>query len=199
MKRHILFAAGVAALILTGVGSIDAAHACSTISYLEHDLDADEQAADSTEPSAPQLGELEIVRRPEPGGCSNMSTSCDGSGAIGIGVQAQDDRTGVNEMGYTIRLVDGSLPEGMSLPNEPVRPYNGDLLWLNFSDRDQSIGFTVAVRAVDLAGNEGPAMEVDVYDDVGGGGCSSGGRDRASWLLLVGATLLLMRRRRALA
>jgi hypothetical protein len=87
----------------------------------------------------------------------------DASAAIRI-LRAEDNRTVPENIGFRLILVDGELPnEEMYFPKEPVRTYDGFLyvMWLvGRSGPIEAVDFTIAIAAVDLAGNEGPISEL---------------------------------------
>lgn len=173
--------------------------ACSFAPLTMHELDPDEQMVDTTPPEAPQLADIAIVRRPvNASGCAGARSSCDGSGEVGIQLApTADDRSQPEQIGYVLEFAGGALPENLGLPEEPVRPDGSGTIWLLFSDRDQSLDFQLSVRAVDLAGNEGAALTVDVVSSQAAG-CSAGsGRGQpTTWALLFGALCLAAGRRR---
>ena len=154
------------------------AEACSFIGPQEHMLDPDEQQEDTEPPGVPAIAELEVFRNPMPnGGCETMSNSCEGTGVVQLTLSAQDDRSATENMGYTFALAGGELPEGLTLPTTPIRADSQGLIVLIFHDEDQTVDFSLEVRAVDLGGNAGDPVVVDVVD--GSGGCRVGGGGQA--------------------
>lgn len=179
------------------------ARACS-FRFLEHFVDNDEVAVDTTPPAAPVITEVLFHRRPDrssQNGCNQSASSCDGTGTIGISIDmVADDRTAEADMGYVIEIAGGELPEQMALPEEAVRADESGILWLWFGDRDQAIDFTVTVRARDLGGNVGEPTTVNVIDGAqdGGSGCSAGASGGPATLAVVMLALAAsLRRRRA--
>ena len=88
----------------------------------------------------------------------------------------EDDRTPADKMGYLITLVDGTIPDGMTMPSEPWRTTGGTLTlsWVDgATDNHDSFSFTLAITPMDLAGNEGPAFQLTVSDKDGDAGCQS--------------------------
>ena len=144
------------------------------------DGDPQAQATDGSPPSAPLVTVQSIQRGkgPEYQGCSQSASSCDDLGRIILQVSATDDQTEVASLGYRIELASGSLPSGLSLPATAVRPATSSGLVLGWndgaSDDQEALSFVLVIRAVDLAGNEGPPTSVAVRD-AGSGGCSVGG------------------------
>jgi MYXO-CTERM domain-containing protein len=166
----------------------------------EHVVDAGEEAIDTTPPGAPALGEAAVIRRPaasSQSGCQQGASSCDGSGSIGVAIEASDDdRTPAAEMGYVIELAGGRLPGNLSLPDGPVRADAEGLIWFVFSDRDQDIDVTLSVRAMDLGGNLGEPATVRIRHG-GSGGCSAGAPAGPATLgLVILAVAAALRRRR---
>lgn len=177
--------------------SRDAA-ACSYAGNAEHTLDPSEQAVDTAPPAA--VGEPTYsVRRgrgPERSGCSESGSSCDDIGGISVHLgEVSDDRTLPGEMGFWIELVSGSPPSGINLPSTLVRADSSRSLHFNWSDGadddQEAIDFTLRIRAVDRAGNEGPPSELRIRDDGSSEGCAlaaSSGLDLI-WILLALALL----------
>jgi hypothetical protein len=120
-------------------------------------------------------------------------------GSIELQIRAEDDQTPADKMGYQIELIAGALPSGLTLPTQAVRALGGAvyLAWADGSTDDQeSLSFSLSIRAVDLAGNLGPATTVQVHD--GGSGCHLAARTPLSaWPLTTVAILLLARLLRA--
>jgi MYXO-CTERM domain-containing protein len=209
IRNSLFFAAAYAAW---SASLLSPARACSPPFLTTHELDPAEEAADTTPPDAPALGELQIARQPALPAC-NDSGACDGTGLIILDVTAPaDDRTAAASMGYVVELV-GEVPNVFP-PDEPVRVDEQGEISFYFNDRDQPLDFTLSVRAMDLAGNLGEAATIEVShpggtgciddgrpqppDDREAGGCSATG---ASSPLALGAVILALglavRRRRA--
>ncbi|MFZ5475916.1 MAG: hypothetical protein ACOZNI_04000 [Myxococcota bacterium] len=187
----------------------------------------DTASDDSVAPGEPGAPTVRVTRGKGPvceEDCSCMSTSCDDLGIVSlVFTAALDDRSPEADadtqdgVGYVLTLVDGALAEGLELPGGPVGAFiSGEeaslaLVWIDDASDDQdAFEATVALHAVDLAGNAGPAVtftiedpgsvETDTHCFGGGGdddeekaicGLSGGG---AAWLLAAGA--LAGRRRR---
>ena len=154
------------------------ARACSLAGNQAHTIDP--QAQDASPPSAPIVTVQTIHRGkgPEQQGCAQSASSCDDLGWIIVQVSAADDQTATGSLGYRIELASGSLPSGLSLPTTAVRPATSNgltFVWIDGSRDDQeALAFVLSIRAVDLAGNEGPPTSVEVRDP-GSGGCAVGG------------------------
>jgi hypothetical protein len=150
------------------------AQACLLHGNVTHELDAQAQATDSTPPGEPTLA-LETIKRGKGAeGCGTAVSSCDDLGWIAVRASATDDQTPAASLGYRVELASGSLPSGLTLPADAVRGDEGGLLsfgWIDGNSDDQeSLSFSLAVRAVDLAGNVGPPAYVPIDDP--GSGCS---------------------------
>ena len=103
----------------------------------------------------------------------------DGLGVIEIVLTPpSDDRTASADLGYRVRLVEGSLPDDLLQdPFEGVWKPGPEGFYLDWdddaSDRQEPVSFALEIAAVDKAGNEGPATQV-VYVNAGnmGGACA---------------------------
>jgi hypothetical protein len=153
--------AAAAAVVCLGGPSV--AEACA-VAVERHQLDAAEQQIDR-QPPAPAQVPADVVRVLRRG--TRSDSSCDSIGLIEIEFTgAKDDRTPRERIGYLITHVAGTLPYGLSLPSYArlAKPVAGDvsgevfrlvLLWTDPATGDQeAIDFTLALTAVDLAGNE---------------------------------------------
>jgi len=189
--------ASLCALAATALAPADA-RACSFIGNSPYELDAAEQAVDTTPPPAIVEADATVSRRGTGPSCeglgSTSSSSCDDIGMFSVRLTpGVDDRTADGDLGYRVVLVSGSLPKGMTLPAHTVKPPFGHELLLFWddgaTDDQEAFSATLGVIPVDRAGNEGPMFEVRVSD--GGSGCAAGGRvpEQAAWVVLA---LLLM-------
>jgi hypothetical protein len=151
------------------------------------------QATDPTPPSSPTASLASLRRGKGPdrnlAGCSQSISSCDDLGTIGIALHATDDQTPSADLGYQVQLAAGRLPDDLTLPAGPVTLQGGYLYlrWIDGATDDQeAISFTLAIAAVDKAGNVGPSVSLQVSDPGSGGGCSFlCRRVSTSWLALV--------------
>ncbi|MCA9488928.1 MAG: hypothetical protein KC621_03375 [Myxococcales bacterium] len=151
---------------------------------------------DQTAPTAPVWVATDIRRGVGPQG--GMSTSCDDLGFVTITVaRPDDDPDGEEAVGYRLALVEGSLPDDLTLPEEAWLGPELILSWIDGATDDQEpLVFTLSLTPTDAAGNEGEPLVVEISDpgstanplgcDVLGGG--AGG----AWML--GAVALLLRR-----
>ena len=175
-----------------------AALACSYGTPQPLVLDPQAQASDTTPPSVP-VAKVESVRRGQGpttnADCSQSASSCDDIGSIDIALSATDDQAATDKMGYQVEVVAGHLPDGLALPTGPVLLMGGHLYlrWIDGATDDQeAVSFTLAIRAVDLAGNTSPPANVEVSD--GGSGCSLVGRRLgSSWAAMVVLALVAAR------
>ena len=155
----------VVAAALACLSGPSVVEACSSV-VEKHELDAAEQQIDRQPPAAAQVP-ADVVRVLRRGMRSDGDSSCGGIGSIQIAFTgAKDDRTPRERIGYLITHVAGTLPYGLSLPSDArlATPVAGDvsgevfllaLAWADPATGDQeAIDFTLALTAVDLAGNE---------------------------------------------
>ena len=157
-----------------------ASQACSYGTPQPLVLDPQAQASDTTPPSVP-VAKVDSIRRGRGpttnADCSQSESSCDDTGSIDIALTSTDEQTATDKMGYQVQVVAGHLPDGLALPTGPVLLMGGHLYlhWIDGATDDQeAVSFTLAIRAVDLAGNTSPPANVEVSD--GGSGCSRVGR-----------------------
>src|SRR5688572_23423497 len=133
------------------------AEPCS-VGRLNHELDAAEQKIDRQPPVQVEARVVSVVR-----GTARGGSTCDDLGFIVIElVRVDDDRTPREKLGYRITRIEGTLPESGMLPSfalrvipVPGKPLQFTLVWVDgATDNQESIDFTLAVTAVDMAGNE---------------------------------------------
>lgn len=152
--------------------------------------------SDLEAPAAPALVAIDVRRGVGPRG--GMATSCDDLGFVTITVARPDDDPDLDDaVGYHLALVDGVLPEGLTLSDDAWLGPDLSLIWIDGATDDQeALSFTLSLTPSDAAGNLGEPLLVDVADpgSVGSVGCDAlGGRGSAAWVL--GAAALLRRRR----
>ena len=153
----------VVAAALVCLAGPSVAEPCGVL-VLKHELDAAEQQIDRQRPAPAQVAG-DVVRVLRRG--TRSDSSCDSIGLIHIEFTSpKDDRTPRERIGYRITHVAGTLPYGLSLPSYALvaMPVAGDvsrevfrlaLAWTDPATGDQeAIDFTLALTAVDLAGNE---------------------------------------------
>jgi hypothetical protein len=204
--------ARVAAVVLAAGVVVDAgrAYACSIAGDAPHTIDATRQ--DRVPPEPPTDVSI-LVNRSSPeegGGCGSSdstSSSCDGLATVQLLLNepATDDQTARENMGYLIKVVDGTPPSGISLQNIAMRGRTGTTLTLDWFDDDteaqEVVAFSVTLTPVDEAGNEGSASDpIRIYDPGSSEGCATPRRapslDAALLFMLVAALVRASRRRR---
>ncbi len=165
-------------------------NACSVAGAQVYELDETEVGVDVQNPEQPAAVNVEIRRGVGPkcrlGSCSE--TSCDDLGSFNLEIpDGQDDRTPADQLGYQLRVIEGDLPRGLEA--NAIEGTFGltdggiGFTWVDGATDDQEgFGFTLAVSAVDLAGNVGPELEVEVSHR-GSSGCSIAGRQSGPWSL----------------
>lgn len=182
----------------------DPAAACVIATVYEHEIDPDDP--DAVAPGVVSLVSIDVADLGDSEGCGSRS-SCDGTGTISIVVQAEDDATPPESIGFMIELVSGSLPPGLSLPDGPVRGWERgdgkvDLVFVWSPEQTDSMEFVVRVSAVDGAGNVGDSTEVPVVLEKESG-CAAAGLpgpgSGAVWLVTALAALFILRRPRRAA
>jgi len=180
-------------------------HACSVAGPQPFEIDPAMSATDTVAPKLTGLSVTSIKRGKgsENTGCGSSGTSCDDLGWIAILPTATDDHTPTDQLGYSLSLARGELPEGLTLPTEAFElPAPGKeirLSWLDGQTDDQEpFAFTLSVVVIDLAGNETFPMEIQVANG-GNGGCSVGrfGYPNVAALTSAAFALAALTRRRA--
>jgi len=176
---------GVHVKIITGAGlaiclafAPVVSWACSYQGNSTHQLDPNEIGLDQEPPS--KVSVLNVyLERPD-----NVDGYCWGLGAVSLIITpATDGRTDAEHMGYMVSKVSDSWPVGFGFTDNgdlgPVRAFDGDELFLYWSDINDDgsrpIDFTLAISAVDLAGNQGPPSDpIYIFDPGSPGGCATG-------------------------
>jgi len=153
--------------------------ACSSPANSTHQLDPNETGLDQDPPSKVSVLDM-YLGRPD-----NVDGYCWGLGYVSLIIApATDDRTDAEHMGYLVSKVSDSWPEGFGFTDNgdpgPVRAYDLDELFLYWSDMNDDgsrpLDFTLAISAVDLAGNQGPPSDpIHIFDPGSPGGCATGG------------------------
>jgi len=188
--------------IATGVGLIvSRVDACSFAGLA--DLIMQQQGVG--EPPGP-IGDVTYTAQrgvgPRKSGCSgHMGTSCDGTGSVSLHFKpATDPDSDAQSVGYRIRLVSGSLPQGLHIPDGPVHS-DGDIALIfddGAEDDQEPIDFSVTITPTDANGNEGPTSPVIRVTNAGrdASGCSvRKGRTGTVLVPLTILSLALLRRR----
>lgn len=162
--------------------------ACSYVENPPFEIDLAEAAVDHEPPGA--IPAIEVWFRRGTGaeglGCfGGGSSSCDDLGEVGLIITPPtDDRTLPGDLGYRVRFLGGNLPGDLDLASvEGAWRSNpggeGNAVYFPWNDGaedlQEPIGFVLEVAAVDKAGNEGPALRVEVAHGGNLGGCSVGG------------------------
>jgi hypothetical protein len=165
-----------------------AAEACKLSFPQPHLSDETRRATDGQAPrfaSPPTVTIHPAEHREEPGGCYQPSgSSCDDAITIRIAVPVSDDQTPAEECGFRLSLVEGTLPEGLRLPEHDVRARGGELFlsWFE-TDGPKPFSFVLSVAPVDAAANVGESVRLPLSQ--GDGGCSiAPGARPGTWLLL---------------
>lgn len=119
-------------------------------------------AADTTAPGAVTASALvEVPPTRDGGGCGATPLCGDGGSFLVVFVDATDDRTPAGRLGYRLEVVGGQVPAGFTLPTEALAPDGGEVR-IRIATARAPFSVEVAVRAVDLNGNEGPATVITI-------------------------------------
>lgn len=192
MRRSLGWAllSGVAVVIVW----VRQSRACDFGAPGRHTVDPAEAAVDSAPPSAIGSPTFTVRRGAAASdGCGTQGDSCDDIGTITVHFPpATDDRTDAASMGYRVEVVRGAMPPDPTWPDSPVRTTDGRTIYFHWIDGDtddqELIDVTLAISAVDRAGNEGPPTELRIRDAGSSEGCSVATRGAdLSWAFLVGA------------
>lgn len=137
------------------------------------------------------------------------STSCDDIGSINLSFPsagAPAPEGDLDSVGYLLRVVEGTVPDGFWLDTAPYAAFHHDgdatipLIWIDGAEEAQeAFSFTLGVTPIDSAGNTGgeELLFIDDPGNTGDGSCASealGCAHRSGggggWLLLLAAALL---------
>lgn len=142
-----------------------------------------DDGTDTIAPDAPAAPGVDIHRGVGPscfmGRCS--MTSCDDLGWIELTFPAPaDDTYGPSDIGYTLEVLAGSPPDGLTIDEtrEPdLVTDDGDvvltLVWADGStDVQEAFDFDLGLTAVDRGGNASTTTVVNLADPGRAGGCS---------------------------
>lgn len=169
------------------VATVDqrSARACS-LADNRYVFDPAEQAVDVQAPGIPMTRAVAVHRGrgPERNGCGISMSSCDGMGAINLMIQASDDRTPANAMGYRFAVVRGRAPDGLFAQGRDFRSYDATTVYLHWgdgaTDDQEDLDFDLEVRALDRAGNVSAGAATITVRSEGGGCRVAGSRSRAT-------------------
>lgn len=184
--------AGLAGLTFAGlVAFSEPAQACSppdhAQEYSTHDSSSD------TTPPVLSAANISVRRAKDPDG---ETAACENIGRYTITVEASDDMTEANDLGFALTLVDGSFP--FRVPEGNVIGHNDDGKLSDwFEDDGDAFDGTLEVRVVDRAGNLSEPVFVSESGDAVGCSCSAAGAPSTAygWWLPFAASMLLARRR----
>ena len=162
----------VIAVSLATFAAAEPARACVLQGAMPFSVDAQAQASDAVAPDVITRIGVSVLRGTRPH-CSNgecTATSCDGIGTVQLEFpELHDDRTPAARMGVLLEVVQGQAPPGL-MPAWALQPGAAGTLALTWSDKEdaieQPIDFMIVARALDAAGNAGPASEpVRIHHD----------------------------------
>jgi len=177
VRTNAIIGAGLAVCLLFAPA---VAFACSYPGNSPYQLDPDEIGLDQEPPS--KVSVLDVyLGRPD-----DSDDNCWGHSVVYLIIKpATDDRTDAEHMGYVVSKVSGSCPSGFGFNGYiedlgPVLGYQNEELFLHWNDINDDgsrpLDFTLAVSAVDLAGNQGPPSDpIHIFDPGSPGGCITGG------------------------
>jgi len=187
----------IAMFAWTSPGSIRFADACTILQNEAFELDP-AHASDSIAPGPVTVTNAQLSPANDFEGCdAEMHDSCSDLGTISFAVSGMsDDRTPSNRLGVQVTVVEGELPPvGRGNGFSPVKLMSGGVTYVFGNSDPRDYDFVLAISAIDLNGNVGPATEVRFSRTADGSGCATGS-PRVQWLVLAIAALLLGRRRR---
>jgi len=151
--------------------------------------------SDTTPPQITEAAVFDLVRGSDGQGCSGSRNSCDDIARLVLDLAATDDVSGPADIGFRVRVVEGSLPNGV-----PPAAYTVDVSSMRFqsawAETDaQSFSAVLEIVAVDRAGNESAPQRLAV--DGGGLACSAsnGGFGAALGFAPLALVLALIARR----
>lgn len=175
--------------LLALLASPSHARACAEIGFTQHALDR-AQLADTVPPGPVDLSMW--IEEPGSGGCTMPAESkCAAASGrrLVLLVSASDDQTPPDRMGYRVTVTAGRAPFP---PPGDVRPVD-EMVQLPLGDAT-GYDFELAIRAVDLNGNLGPATYSRIVDPQGGAGCATHHTGGATSLALIAIALGLTTR-----
>jgi hypothetical protein len=168
------------------------AGACGEPAFEQHALDRS-QLDDRVKPGPVAISMW--IEEAGGGGCVGPNSTCNPPPGrrLVVHVNASDDQTPPDKLGYRVTITAGRAP--FVAPGD-IRPDRDDLLAFDLGETEE-LDFELAIRAVDLNGNIGPATYTQVAQSASGG-CASHRAGRAMSFGLIGIALafLVARRRR---
>jgi hypothetical protein len=207
------FAAYAIATAAAWLLSPEVVRACSwAVEHVEYAIDPSARTADAVPPS-PFTEVRSVVSRRKGTHCEDgqcFDNSCGDQASVTIEfVAPHDDRTARGELGYRIEWIDGEMPRSMQAMLGRYWPLTPRLSFAIGFEEAAEIDATIALIAVDRAGNESvpsapvalvfsgctkhPVGERCVAD---ASGCAaSGGRSGSTDAFAILAALLVLRRR----
>ncbi len=164
------------------------ADACAPHRFEPHTLDRS-HLADAVKPG-PVAISMWIESSPSAGCVGPARDTCTPARRLVVHVNASDDQTPPDKLGYRVTITAGTAP--FAAPGD-VRPDRDDLLVFDLGD-SEALDFELAIRAIDLNGNIGPATYTYVAQSAGGEGCASGNAMSFGAIAFVAAFMLRRRR-----
>ncbi len=189
-RRRLAFGAFISCVVLLVTGTALACRIGPPPEFL-----AAANPSDTTPPQITEAAVFDLARGSDGQGCSGARSSCDDIARLVLDLAATDDVSGRAEIGFRVRVVEGSLPNG-------VRPaaYTVDVSSMRFqsawAETDaKSFSAVLEIVAVDRAGNESAPRRLTV--EGGGLACSAsnGGFGAALGFAPLALVLALIARR----
>lgn len=168
------------------------AHACFEAGFEQHHLDRS-QLADRVKPGPVAISMW--IEEASDGGCVAPGDKKCGPPpprALVVHVAASDDQTPPDKLGYRVTITAGMAP---FLAPGDIRPGDGDLLVFDLGESEE-LDFELAIRAVDLNGNLGPATYTQIAQSADSGGCASHHAGRVLSFGVIAIVLAFLLRRR---
>ncbi len=163
------------ALLMALVGSVSSQAIACTVMPAPSQFYTDAAFATSgTAPSVPIVSSARLRRANcEPtSGC----VDCSCMGSVTLQVQTEEGQPWPSDVGLRVRVVKGSLPTGIAIPDHALTVGQGTVVFSGGDNAKQPLDFTLSLVAVDLAGQESQPAEVHLTDRGcdDDGGCSIG-------------------------
>jgi len=142
-------------VVLILFSSAQSSLACERSAPAQFQIDPNRQGLDDVPPGKVEAELTEL----EPGD----GPFCVGdSHAILRITKSSDDRTPYDELGFTVRVIDGDAPTSLYQPEYLIRSVDGaiTLMWgVGRKTPIPAVDFSVEISATDRAGNQGPASD----------------------------------------